>query len=703
MKKMYQLCVMGCMMVCMFILGGCANKIDSLSEANSSIVNTTSFQLSVYDKYKLNEDESSENEKYFENDNSRTVILVYDALAENANLKANVDFYKRNLTESYGISESEIEATICPVTNHNDCYYLTWNYLQDNHNYVAVSYMIYEKGTILFLTETSFETDKKTMDAELLEMVQTVRYTGDYHLPSKEEYPFTVENSYARITVNEGFVSLQAIQAAMESEKQYVTDSNTIVVRYAAADDYNKGMISKFSVEYLEEQQNSLKMQAEEAYKHFQDLQEDGGFEAPTIEDSLDKTGNKTVDDNMDSSTVYKVSVKTNDEAAQMINRYYIEIYGNKFCISISYPLEDEAAMRDMYQLFKDVEFLTQNGAEEKNTNNGNEMSEATTADDSESVTNQPEVSTTESETTENPTENSATKITLSGKPDDIFVAEADCYTENDEIVMYFQKGITIKGDMLEIANKVMNDLCETTGLHFNKNYDSDEIYEFMDMYFAPGIFTEINSDESKINILVVNLGDAVEWASDNNAILDQSDFDYDTSFYAALYHELSHVLQFRNGVSLGSMMDEGFATYIENKTRLSHNIPAWTAAQYYFPASGGFDESLISGGEETFSYMFDDIDTNYQYGFRFITFLYETYGEDIFADILAEATKTKFSSSYDENNMEASVKANSQQLLKIIKSVTTKNALSDFSQWYDDNWAALGQEYMEEVNALGQ
>ncbi len=319
---------------------------------------------------------------------------------------------------------------------------------------------------------------------------------------------------------------------------------------------------------------------------------------------------------------------------------------------------------------------LTTCDSKQQNTENGNETSEVIT-------------------------ENSATKITLSGKSDDIFVAEADCYTENDEIVMYFQKGITIKGDMLEIANKVMNDLCETTGFHFNKNYDSGEMYEFMDMYFAPGIFAEINSDELKINILVVNLGDAVEWADGNNAILDQSDFDYDNGGYATLYHELSHVLQFRNGVNLGSMMDEGFAAYTENKTRLSHNIPAWTAAQYYFPAE--FDESLISGGEETFSYMFDESDANYQYGFRFITFLYETYGEDIYADILAEATKMNFSSGYDENNKETSIKANSKQLLKIIKSVTTKNVLSDFIQWYNDNWAVLGQEYMEQVNELEQ
>lgn len=358
MKRICRLFVMVCMLACLLMIAGCAGKKDELSEANSSIVKTTSFSLSVYNKYKLNEDKSSETERYYFSNDNKTVVFVYDALAQNANLKANVDFYKKNMAESYGISESEIEAKVCPVTNHNDCYYLTWNYSRDDHDYVAVSYMIYEEDTILFLVEAGYETDKKTMDAELLEMAETVKYTGEYHLPSKEEYPFTVENSHVRVTVNEGFVSPQAIQDAKKSEKQYITDSDNIWVQYAAADNYDKGMFSKLSVGYPAKQDDSLKVLAEEMYKHYQDLHEDGGYEAPTIEDMSGETGNKTIDDSIDSSTGYKVSVKTTDEAAQMTDWYYIEIGGNKFCISISYPADDEAAMKDMYQILKDVEFL---------------------------------------------------------------------------------------------------------------------------------------------------------------------------------------------------------------------------------------------------------------------------------------------------------------------------------------------------------
>lgn len=169
------------------------------AQANSSIINTTSFSLSIYDKYKLQDDESSENEKYFESRNPATVIFVYDATAGNANLEANIEFYKLMLAESYEISDSEIKALACPITNHDQCYYLTWEYKKDNQHYTAVSYIIYEEGTILILAETGYNVDEKSMKEELLGMAQTVNYTGEYHLPKEGEYPFFVENSFVRV------------------------------------------------------------------------------------------------------------------------------------------------------------------------------------------------------------------------------------------------------------------------------------------------------------------------------------------------------------------------------------------------------------------------------------------------------------------------------------------------------------------------
>lgn len=338
---------------------------------------------------------------------------------------------------------------------------------------------------------------------------------------------------------------------------------------------------------------------------------------------------------------------------------------------------------------------------------NKQENSEITETDASSVVTDIPEATT---EATEPPTEEptvpetepiiNAEKIELSGDPNDVFTAETDCYAENENIVMYFQKDVTIKGDMLETANKVMNDLSEITGFDFSSNCDTEHDFSFVaDMYFEPDYFSGVNPNESKVNIFVVDLGDAVEFTYVNSAAFFSSDFDYEYDFYSVLYHELSHVLQFRNGVDLGNVMNEGFAAYTENKARLSNDIPAWTAAQYYFPLE--FDDSIISGNDEDFTYLFDVNDNNYQYGFRFVTFLNETYGEDIFYDILSKATETGFDSGYDVDNYEASVKKKSVELLAIIKSVTSENVMVEFSEWYNANWSLLAQKYMERVEAM--
>lgn len=82
---------------------------------------------------------------------------------------------------------------------------------------------------------------------------------------------------------------------------------------------------------------------------------------------------------------------------------------------------------------------------------------------------------------TESPTEApkpTADKITLSGNPDDTFTAEADCYAESDRVTMYFQKGVTIKGDMIKLTEKAMDEITEATGLEYNKTKFPYEEYQ---------------------------------------------------------------------------------------------------------------------------------------------------------------------------------------------------------------------------------
>lgn len=393
------------------------NVEENSKEHGSPVINTTSFSLSVPACYKLQEEESSENEKYFDRENPGAVLCVYDATAGNADLEANTEFYQSMLAESYGISDSEIKAMPSPITGHDQCYYLTWEYKKDGHSYTAVSYIIYEEGTVLVLTETGDSLDEESMKEELLEIAQTVNYTGDYHLPDKEEYPFSVENAFVCITVPEGFDSPQAADVrggnrSMESTddvgeqgqssgsaddgkeagqssgnaddgkeagqssgnaddgkgagqssdnsddvkkeipNHYTTDSEMIVVRYAAADNYDKGLISKFAIEYLDDQETQISDQAEKEYQRLQSG--DVAEVLPLEETKMGEIWPELSDTSLSGMTAYKIKVCSR-EANYSTDKYYVEINHNKFCINISYPFENDDAMDEMYQLFDEM------------------------------------------------------------------------------------------------------------------------------------------------------------------------------------------------------------------------------------------------------------------------------------------------------------------------------------------------------------
>lgn len=299
-------------------------------------------------------------------------------------------------------------------------------------------------------------------------------------------------------------------------------------------------------------------------------------------------------------------------------------------------------------------------------------------------------------------TETDPRVITLSGSADDTFVAECDCFAEGEDVVLYFQKGVTIKGDMLEITEKVMDDLCQTTGLTFDKKYSPDFYSDCFDLYFEPGTFADVNQDADKINILIVDLsGEYIQWASENNAILEAADYNYDETFHQTIYHELSHVIQARNGVGLGGMMNEGYASYIADKAMRAQNMPAWNTVQYYFPAS--YDDSVIALGETGFSHSFDEKDNNYQYGIRFVTFLNDVYGEDSFIRILNEATALGFDEGYYPDDQENSLREDTEQLKTIIKSQTSEDVFDRFAGWYAENWSVRGDEYIAYMESIGQ
>jgi len=287
-------------------------------------------------------------------------------------------------------------------------------------------------------------------------------------------------------------------------------------------------------------------------------------------------------------------------------------------------------------------------------------------------------------------------KITLSGDPDYVFTAERDCYTEGEDVVLYFGKGVAVKGDMLAKTEQIMDELSALTGLDFAKNYDEPDYIEFRNLGMENSSYDHINPNAEKINVVICYNPDnyAVQCAFEDGAVLDELDYDYEATSHQTLYHELAHVIHLRNGADLSRTLCEGYATYTTYHALKAAGIPAWSHIQHFHPME--FDDSIIRQGEDGFRCKFDRFETNYDYGMMLVTFLEETYGTDTFFRIADEAARQGFDSSYDSADVEGSLAEDTAALISIIKTVCGDDVFDRFSEWYDTDWVKHVNSYDE-------
>lgn len=297
-------------------------------------------------------------------------------------------------------------------------------------------------------------------------------------------------------------------------------------------------------------------------------------------------------------------------------------------------------------------------------------------------------------------------RIELSGDPDDIFVTEQECYTDNDEIIIFFQKGVTVRGDMLTITEKVMDDITRESGFDFNKNYDHD-YFRVTDMYFENRDLATIDPENRKVQILIVDPSEELcDWAFEGGMVAASSVYDYDFDCYQILYHELSHVAHTRNGTSLTPIMNEGYGVYMSYHTMRANGIPSEETRQYFsspeYP-SGRFDDSIIYNGESGFIMSYRDRINVYHYGFRLITFLCDEYGDDAFKNIMNEATARDFDEMFSDENEEEDMINNELEMIEIIKSQTSDDVFEEFAVWYEQNWDDLYEDYLNYMKETEQ
>lgn len=280
--------------------------------------------------------------------------------------------------------------------------------------------------------------------------------------------------------------------------------------------------------------------------------------------------------------------------------------------------------------------------------------------------------------------------IELSGRPDEVIEIEEDCFYEGDRFFLFFQKGVHVRGDLPAHMSRIMGELEEELHLSFERDpVNSDTNWRFL--YFN-NKFSDVNKDLKKLNILILNdpMDGRIEWAGESVAVLyDKDVLDPDQGLYVA-YHEMAHSLHIRQCSPLGRVFNEGVAMYAEYKLSVRENRPdrdlAWFMAderyagydqtEIYLDPVGTFikDTEIYSGPEER----------NYQYGFRFVTFLMEEYGDDVIDKICRSSLR--FDYTEDRTDM----------MIRSIQDATSKDVFERFAKWLPEGWAKFDQDYKE-------
>ncbi len=290
-------------------------------------------------------------------------------------------------------------------------------------------------------------------------------------------------------------------------------------------------------------------------------------------------------------------------------------------------------------------------------------------------------------------------KITLSGDEEDTYVLKYDAYVEGEKAILFFQKGVTVKGDMLELITSYMEAIEELSGFTYGATDKYICDLEWRKEYFKEDSFKNVNKNNKKVNVIVCkDMGIYSQYAWETGVVLDQKDFDYDYNGYQTIRHELAHTVQLQNGVNFGGTLEEGFACYMEEQLARHLKSPMWQLIQYYYPVS--YDDSIISKGKAGFQATFEPYGDSYHYGFRFVQFLTDTYGEDIICKLSKEANGRKLDISYATNDKER--KNNNYQLIRAIKAVTSEDVFQKFADWNKTHWDEKASEYKEYMFSIG-
>ncbi|MBP5261209.1 MAG: hypothetical protein J6Z43_03670 [Clostridiales bacterium] len=288
--------------------------------------------------------------------------------------------------------------------------------------------------------------------------------------------------------------------------------------------------------------------------------------------------------------------------------------------------------------------------------------------------------------------------LDLSGDPDDIINVRENSYYEGERFFIFAAKDSVIRGDLAVNIERVMDELESLYGLSFDAGQGLTEI-DWRDEYFG-GEFRDINSDLAKPSIVIRPDPDdgTVPWCFSNVVMLYDTDLASEHSSFDTLYHEMAHLLRFRQSGNLGKVMEEGIALYAQDQVSRAESFADWSIIQYvdYEGYSSIYDDSALLADPEgefinaTLSPGSAE-QSAYQYGIRFVAFLMEAYGHDVIRTISENAAARDLDLDGTDTDT----------IIEVIKESTSDDVFERFGAWVPEGWNLYCAEYVEYIESF--
>lgn len=272
--------------------------------------------------------------------------------------------------------------------------------------------------------------------------------------------------------------------------------------------------------------------------------------------------------------------------------------------------------------------------------------------------------------------------MVLSGNAEDEYITTKPEYVESEDVILFLAEDVKVYGNTMELIEQLIDIVEKETGFYL----ENDSVYATQngnetDWLYGQDVFPGVDPYAEKFHVYVVEYDVCAPSAYGYGIVISPQDLEIAAGEGSTIVHEVAHCAQLLNGVQMGRTMDEGYATYITGRIcdkdeEMIFNFDAVNNYSYY-PV-----EITPENAEEIFCSEKEDDFENYLYGFRFFTYLFETYGDDIFKDILTDASP-------DESIWYVAL--SDAEVVPYIKKHTSETVFEDFA-----NWLAANQKRFE-------